>query len=913
MTTGVPDRLERLFRAARLHPPDEQAAFLAAACPDDDALRAEVESLLALDAEADDDGFLDRAATGLIGEATAAPEETPDPLIGESVGPYRVLRSLGVGGMGAVYLAVREVPFVRYVALKVVRGLASPEALDRFEQERQILASLDHPGIARLIDGGLTDPVPGGPNGLPYFALDYVEGRALTDYADEHRLGLDDRIALFRQVCEAVRYAHQNLVLHRDLKPSNILVTTAGTGGEPQVRLLDFGIAKLLNPALGAAAGPVTQTALRPLTPAYASPEQVRGEPLTTASDVYGLGVILYELLVGRRPYEIERGAPEEVAQTLLATEPERPSAVAGRLTDGDESASAAHRRDTTPAQLAAALRGDLDAVVLKALRKEPERRYASAEALGQDLERFEEGLPVRARRGTRLYRLGKTVRRHRAEATAAALVVAALVVGLGAAVWQARVAGAERDRTALALRQSEAVEAFLVSLFEAADPADVPGDTLTAVELLDRGVRRAEALSDEPAVQARLLGTMAAAYRAQGRPDAAAPLHERALDGLRSALGPEHEAVADALVEKAETDLLLGAYPAADRATRTALAIQRQALGPDHAATGETHALLSRISVYLGDIDGAVAEARRALAVREAALGDGHPTVGQSWSLLGRTLRRRGDTAEAEAAFEQAATVAEARYGPDHPDLADALLQSAYTLANGGQAGRAETLARRALAIRRRALGPDHPLSSEAIGDIAEILSKQGRHEEALTLNVERTVALERVFGPDHPQVLSARGDHARSQEAVGRVDEAEAWFRVAVTEAQRVHGAGHPVVAGALAGLGAFLLRQGRPAEAERPLRQGLAIAEAAHGADSPDAARIQTALAEALAAQGRYADAEPVLRQALATYERRDIRPSHGIVQETLQQAADLYEAWGRPEEAARYRHRLGATGD
>ena len=912
MTTDAPDRLERLFRAARLHPADERAAFLAAACPDDDALRAEVEDMLTLDAEAEADGFLGRAATAILGADAplgVGPSVTEDPLVGESVGPYRVLRVLGQGGMGAVYLAVREVPFVRYVALKVVRGLASPDALVRFEQERQILAGLDHPGVARLLDGGVTGPVPGAPGGLPYFAMEYVEGLPLTDYCDEHRLDLEARIDLFRQVCEAVHVAHQNLVLHRDLKPSNVLVTIS-LDGCPRVKLLDFGIAKLLNPSLGSASAPVTQTALRPLTPAYASPEQVRGEPLTTASDVYSLGVILYELLSGRRPYEIGRAAPEEVVRTVLATEPERPSTVAGRADEG-ATESVAHRRDTTPARLAAALRGDLDAVVLQALRKEPERRYASAEALGQDLERFAEGLPVGARRGTRLYRLGKAVRRHRAEAMATAVVVAALVVGLGAAMWQARVAGAERDRTALALRQSEAVEAFLVSLFEAADPAEAPGDTLTASELLDRGVRRAEALSDEPVVQAGLLGAMAAAYRAQGRYAAAAPLHDRALASLRAELGPDHEAVADALVEKAETDLRLGEYQAADLTAREALAIQRRVLGAPHAATGDTHALLSRIAVYLGDIEGAVVEARRALAVREEIFGPKHPAVGRSWSLLGRTLRRQGDASAAEAAFERAAVIAEAHYGPDHPDLADALLQSAYTLSDGGRPGRAETLARRALTIRRRTLGADHPLTAAAVGDLADILAKQERHDEALALSTERAAALERVLGPDHPHVLAAEGRLARMYESVGRVDDAEVVFREAVEETRRVHGMDHPVVAGSLAALGAFLSRQGRPAEAEGPLRDALGIAQVAHGADSPDAARIQTALAEALAAQGRYADAESMLLRALATYERRDIQTSHGIVQAALRQAAQLYEAWGRPSQAAPLRRRLDAV--
>src|SRR5690606_25896158 len=550
MTTDPLDRLERLFRAARMHPPDERAAFLDAACADDPALRAEVEALLAADADAEADGFLARPATGLLGDAARAagdggPGEAPDPLLDRLVGPYRVLRPLGEGGMGAVYLAVREEPFLRYVALKVVRaGLHAPEVVRRFEQERQILASLDHPNIARLLDGGVTD------DGLPYFAMEYGAGRPLPTYCDEHRLSCDERLRLFRAVCEAVHYAHQNLVLHRDLKPSNILVATDGADGKPTVKLLDFGIAKVLNPHLSPSAMPVTRTALRVMTPEYASPEQVRGEPLSTASDVYSLGVVLYELLTGHRPYRITTGSTEEIVRVVCEQEPERPSTKVVRdetiaRGNGEETITAkavGAARGAHPERLRRRLRGDLDTVVLMALRKEPQRRYASAEQLGRDLDRYRQGLPVLAHRDSRAYRLGKLVRRHKT-ATALVLVVLASVVGFALfSSWQARRVAEERDRAQTAQAKAEQVAAFLVSLFGQADPTETLGDTLTVREVLDAGARRVEAeLAGQPEVQAAVLSVIAQAYRSLGRSSDAVPLLERALALRRKALGNDH------------------------------------------------------------------------------------------------------------------------------------------------------------------------------------------------------------------------------------------------------------------------------------------------------------------------------------------------------------------------------------
>ncbi len=914
MPTDTLDRLERLFRAARMHPPDERASFLDAACADDPTLRAEVEALLAADVDADRNAFLDQPATGLLGDTEPA---APDPaLLDGTIGPYRILRPLGHGGMGAVYLALREAPFQRYVALKIVRaGQETPDVLRRFQRERQILASLNHPNVARLLDGGVTD------DGRPYFVMEYVEGRPITAYADDHRLSIEERLGLFRAVCDAVHYAHQNLVLHRDLKPSNILVATDGADGKPTVKLLDFGIAKLLNPNLGPAAFPVTRT-IPVMTPEYASPEQVRGEPLSTASDVYSLGVVLYELLSGHRPYRLTRGTPAEVVRVVCEAEPERPSTKVVRdetIRRGggpEETISAAavgDARDASPERLRRRLRGDLDAIVLKTLRKEPQRRYASAEQLHHDLDRYLSGAPVLAHRDSRSYRLGKFVRRHRNSVLAAGAVVLALVGGLSVALWQAAEAREERDRTEQALRQSEEMAGFLMSLFEASDPDEAQGDTLTAAALLDRGVRRVEALSEEPAVQARMLVTIGQVYRGLGRYDESLALHERALALRRAAYGEEHEEVAQSLLSLADALIRQGRYREADANARRALAIQRRVLGPEHPEIGTTLATLSGFAVYLGDIDASVALARQALAVREKALGPDDPNIGHSWSLLGRTIRRQGDTDGAEEAFRQALAIAQRHYGPEHPDVAGAMLQLAYTLRDTDRLDEAERLHRQALDIRRRTLGERHPMVAYATGDLAFVLSKQGRHDEALALYRQEIEMLKLALGPEHPSILNAEGALGQALLRAGRLSEAEAVTRDVLARMAQQRGDDHPAIGGALAGLAAILVEQGAYEEAEARYREAIARSRSAAGADNPDSAKLTGELATVLAHQGRYPEAETAFFRAEAVFRQRHVSDAHGEVRDFLRRFAEMYEGWGRPADAARYRARLASAGE
>jgi non-specific serine/threonine protein kinase/serine/threonine-protein kinase len=486
-------RAHELFDAAVDLAPRERAALLDERCADNEALRREVEALLEADAQSS--SFAEEPVFSI--PANLFPEEPDEQLAGQRFGVYEVIREIGRGGLGAVSLAARaDDEYRKEVALKLIRrGLDTDDILRRFRTERQILAQLDHPNIARLLDGGTTD------NGLPYFVMEYVKGEPITAYCDQHALKLNERLELFRKVCAAVTYAHQNLVVHRDLKPSNILVTAEG---EP--KLLDFGIAKLLSADDDMS---FTQTApgLRAMTPEYASPEQVRGERITTASDVYSLGVLLYEVLTGEKPYRLKGRTAEELSRAIVEQEPERPS-----------TAAAAHvASDRRPGRAApASLDTDLDNIVLMAMRKEPQRRYASAAALAEDIRRHQDGLPVTARPHTYSYRATKFIKRHRAAAVAAALILLAIIGGLITTLWQAGVARAAQARAEK--RFSDVRRLANSNLFEVYPEVENLAGSLKAREaILRNALTYLDSLANESEGDTELQSELASAYEKVG------------------------------------------------------------------------------------------------------------------------------------------------------------------------------------------------------------------------------------------------------------------------------------------------------------------------------------------------------------------------------------------------------------
>jgi serine/threonine-protein kinase len=902
MSTDPLDRLERLYRAARLHPPEDRSAFIEAACADDPDLQRELHDLLQCDQLAEAESFLDSP------EWAPPRLSHPERLGGggqfeqRKIGPYVLLRQLGHGGMGDVYLAVREDPFKQYVALKIVRrGMDSRDVVARFEVERQILAALNHPSIARLFDGGVTD------DGTPYFAMEYVDGRPITSFCDEHRLNIRERLRLFRTVCEAVHYAHQNLIIHRDLKPSNILVTEGGG-----VKLLDFGIAKLLNPSFSPVAMPVTRTVQRLMTPQYASPEQLRGETLTTAADIYSLGVILYELLTGRPPHLVAGRTEQEIIQLVCDRQPELPSVrVTKSDTRNDHSGtpneitpnSVSTARALSVEQLRRQVQGDLDNITLKALRKEATRRYASAEQLGQDVDRYLSGQPVAARPNTIRYRVQKFAARHKVVVVAGVLAVTSLITGLGVALWQADAARQERERAEQALVQSEAVTAFLMRLFESSDPSATKGDEVTARELLRRGVKRATEIDTQPMVQARMLDVVGRVYQTLGQYDEAGQHIERGLALRRAHLGENHLLVAESMVHLGAVLTRRGRYGEAETMLRNALAVQQNLLKGPNLPTTETLIELGYLLPFRGKLSESEAAYREVFTMQRDLLGDEAPEVANSLVRIAAVLRSQGRYDEAETAFRDALARHQRLHVEPHSDVAWSMFQLSALLEYKGDYGEAEKLMRRGLEIERKAEGEMHPSVSSFMFALGSLLAAKGDSAAADDM-MRRALVLRRSVLGDHPSTADGILFLGSFLHEKGDLVGAESLYVDALSMRRFLLGHEHYEVAVVLSELARIHIESGRYDSAERMLRQALRIHTTANGPDHHRVGATLTELAQLHRHMGHFEIADSLYQEGLAIL-RKNQSEEHVEVQQAYEQIVDFYESWGHPERAAPFR--------
>ena len=727
----------------------------------------------------------------------------------ERIGPYRLERLLGEGGMGEVWLAERDEPgFRRQVALKRIRrGLESSELRRRFGIEREALARLSHRGIAQLFDGGIDAA------GIPYLALEYVDGRPLTVAADDRRLGLAERLVLFEKVCEAVHYAHVHLVVHRDLKPSNILLTESG-----EVRLLDFGIAKLLDPELAGSEGlGKTGTALRLATPEYASPEQLAGEPVTTATDVYALGLLLFELLTGRRPFRDHEATLTGLERAVRSIDPRKPSEVVA--TARDEAAAAARR--SNPPALARALRGDLDTIVATALRKAPERRYPSVERLAEDVARFSAGRPIRARPESPTYRLRKFAGRHRVGVGAAAFIALLLTAFAVFAVRQSALVARERAAARVERDKARELSTFLIGLF-GADPFagdEELRDTTTLGEFLERSevaVRRELAL--RPELRAALLSRLARLHGNLGRLDRA-----RALAG-------------------------------------EALTLRRALPGDRRADVAESANTLATVLQEQGDLAAAESLFREALALREALYPELHADVAESVNNLAIVLVERNDPAQAEETERlerRGLALRRELFGEDHLETLQSRNNFAVFLIKRGRPedlAEAEVHLRDVLEGRRRRLGNDHPTVANTENNLANLLDDLGREPEAIALFREAIRAWSASLGPEHPRVATGLYGLYGALADSGDLAGAEQALRASLAIDERHLPAGHPYLATDRLKLGLLLLAAGRPVDAEPELRSALAAFRKAGAERAGEADQAQAALDDCLARLGK-----------------------------------------------------------
>jgi len=884
-----PYTLDEIIRQAETLGADDRLAFLNQACADDKLLLAQAVAHLRQSSPQWWDHSIESHAF--------------DPLLtslertGELIGPYRVIRAIGQGGMGDVVLAERDDnQFRQQVAIKLVkRGTLSNSVQGRLKAERQILATLDHPNIASLLDGGTTT------EGTPYIVMEYIDGEPIDSYCDSRKLSVAARLELFRTVCSAVHCAHQNLIVHRDLKPSNILVTNDGTP-----KLLDFGIAKILDVRQTMHTIALTQLDVRVMTPEHASPEQIRGEPITTASDIYALGVLLYELLTGRKPYEIKSTRLSEIENLICEQEPQ-PLHIAvtsqGKLTS-EAIAKLCDSRSTSLPRLRRELTGDLAQIVMTALRKEPERRYPSVEQFSTDIERYLTGMPVAACKDSWQYRAKKFTRRHRVAVAFTAVAVISLAIFAVTTALQARRIAREQAR-------AERISSFLVDMFQQADPSHSRGKEITVREMLDSGSSMiARGLEDQPDIRASLLATVGKVYSDLGIYDRSEQMLREALAVRLKLYGPHHPETADAMLKLGDTLLSNGNLENAEPLISNALQIYQRTFGADSvkfAATLRSLGILRRGQQQLDDAEKQLRESLRILSVRKTAPYTETVLTLNSLAIL---LEGRGDLGGAEDLYRRSLALYEQSLGPDHPEIAYTLQNLAVAIQKQGRLTEADPLFQRSLSLYRKLFGVENPETLAALANYGMFLLRKGDLDNAEQV-LREVLALDRkVRGEQHSYVGYDHVNLGLLLHDKKSFPLAEAEFRAALDVYAKSIAPDHQYVGAARRSLAITLIAMKRNKEAEQELKRAIEIFKTSLPDSSPQIATTKGALGMALAAQKRFAEAEPLLldNYRLLLAARGETNPGvvrmHGWIE-------TFYRDLNKPEQAQQFFASLPST--
>lgn len=796
--------LEKLFDQAVSLNGTEREEFIAGNCPDP-GLRRELEKLLASDPGAStflQDTVLD-AASSALQDLTFSH--------GQRLGPYRVLSVIGRGGMGLVYLAERaDGKFEQRVALKVLQsGPDQPFVADQLQRECRILASLEHPNIARVLDADATE------NGVPYFVMEYVNGQPIDRYCDNRKLSFRDRLRVLLPVFDAVQVAHQKLIVHRDLKPDNILVTTQGVP-----KLLDFGIAKSLTDTSSAA----RMTSTRVLTPEYASPEQVRGEALSTATDVYSLGAILYKLLTGVAPHPVEGKSAAQVVHAICEEDIRKPSE---------------RRRE---------LSGDLEHILEMALRKEPVRRYRSVDQFAADIENFLEQKPVIARRDTPWYRSSKYVRRHALAVGFATAIVVLLCVFSLLQARQLRKTTEERDR-------ATRITDFMTAMFKVSDPSQARGNTITAREILDKASKDIDkGMAQDPVQQAQMMHVMGTVYFGLGLTEEAESLWRKAFDIRRRTLGSDNPETVETMIQLSfVTDRAEG-----EQLLRDAVEIRHRTLGPHNPDTLVPMSLLSGHLAMQGRLSEADQLARQVMDIRSRVHVPDSEAIMDSLEYLGGVFMREGKYSQADQLDRQILDFRRRRLDTDHPDVLSAESSLAWALWGEGRWSEAELLLRQAVETGRRVLGPDHFSQTNREYTLAEVLADEGRYDEAERLHRKVLEARRRTAGPSSAPAVNSMNSLAQILINDGRYSEADKLLWEAAEISVRQSGRKRPLHLIAIAELGVALDDEGRHYEAEKLERESFDGMSQTLGPEQPDTLKTSLSLAIILMHEGRNEEA-------------------------------------------------------
>jgi non-specific serine/threonine protein kinase/serine/threonine-protein kinase len=782
----------------------------------------------------------------------------------QMIGPYRLLQQIGEGGMGEVWLAEQETPR-RQVALKLIRpGMDTKQVIARFEIERQALALMDHPCIAKVFDAGET------PRGRPYFVMEYVKGDSIVEYCDKNRLSTEDRLKLLIDVCDGIEHAHHKAVIHRDLKPSNILVTIQKN--RPVPKIIDFGVAKATHQNLTER---TLHTQLGQLigTLEYMSPEQAEmtGVDVDTRTDVYSLGVILYQLLAGALPFDsnvLRKAGWEESRRIIREQDPVRPST---RVSSADDTAAAvARHRRSEPSSLVRELRGDLDWIVMKALEKDRTRRYGSPNEMAADLERYLKNEPILARPASTAYRAGRFVRRHRFGVAVAGLVSLLVIAFTAATAVQARRIALERDRANQQAAVATQVSDFLIELFETSDPEESQGENVTAREILDRGAERIEQeLTDQPEVQARLMSSIGWVYHTVGLFDDSERLLRRAIELQRAHLGPEHPETLESMAALNETLYRQGRYNELEALDVELLELRRRVLGEDHPDTLDSYEAVGVTYLDQGRYAEAQPLLQHVLEARRRTLGEEDPaTLSAHYNLasMNYSLGRPQQAAEMYRELLEIQRRVEGENGRSTLTTQGALGRALAVL---GRYQESEALLRKTLEGRQKLLGPEHDGTLMTVGELAGVIGDQGRHTEAEEQFRELVETRYRISGPDHPRTRSALRGHGLELMALGRYDEADEQLTLALDRERRFMGDEHPGTLAYERSLARLRIAEGRFDEALEILEPNVAAVRTAPG-DPLDLADALTLCGEALQAVGPSGESEFALAEALALFE-------------------------------------------
>jgi len=834
------------------------------------------------------------------------------PETGETViGHYHLLQRIGEGGMGEVWLAEQKEPVRRRVALKLVKaGMSTREVIGRFESERQALALMEHPAIARVLDAGST------PRGAPYFVMEYVAGMPITEYCDNHRLAIKERLELFLQVCEGVRHAHQKAVIHRDLKPSNILVTEVD--GQARAKIIDFGVAKALSQKLTAHTM-FTRVGTLVGTPEYMSPEQAlsSGEDVDTRTDVYSLGVILYELLAGAPPIELRKIAFDEYMRRLREEEPPKPSTKV-RTQDQATSSELARRRHTEPLALVKQIGGDLDSIALKALEKDRSRRYGSAADFSADIGRYLKHEAVLAVAPSAAYRTRKFAWRHRGALATAGAFALVLIAAAGVSIWQSIRASRE---AAVAQAVNDFLQNDMLAQASSSTQAKLrvkPDPDLKVRTALDRAAARISGkFSRQPEVEAAIRETIGQTYLDLGLYPEARTQLERALELRRQQFGAENPDTLRTISRVGRAAFLQGNYPEAETLFGQSLPVQRRVLGREHPDTLYSLANLGNAYYMEGKYGQAEALQKEALEIRRRVLGPEHPDTLLSMGSLALVYYMQGKYPQAEQLDAQTLEIQRRVRGPEHPDTAHSMSSLAVVYYAESKYSEAEALESQSLEITRRTLGPEHPETLYSMHNLALMYYVQGKYPQAEELDARTLEIQRRVLGPEHPETISSMNDLASAYYSEGKLAQAESLYSEALELRRRSLGPEHRNTLTTLENLANVYEAQGKYARTEALLKNTLEVERRVLGPEHPDTLMCQHNLAVVWQLEGKYTDAEPLFLKTIETG-RRVLGAEHSFTLATVAALSQMYLYEGKYSLAETYatqalqgrRHAFGA---